>query len=215
MTRSYATHLPRANIISHPNDPEVIGCIKGLESGQTVDEYVDKTVRESLRLGGTLVEAGDTSAVALWELPSGGASALQGSHGPEDINVAAVKKEWKEVVQRAKKQHIGLETKSSQIRQHYVLDFLGRNPHVPKVPGAISAVVAPFLNRAKQDQHSVWLEATSPNVVPLYEHFGFKIVEEITVGAGRFDEDGQTKDGGSGVKAWLMLIDNHGAGAAC
>ncbi|KAM3072583.1 hypothetical protein ACMFMG_009376 [Clarireedia jacksonii] len=208
MTRSYATHLPRANIISHPNDPEVIGCIKGLASAFG-------KVPATTSFSGTLVEAGDTSAVALWELPSGGASALQGSHGPEDINVAAVKKEWKEVVQRAKKQHIGLETKSSQIRQHYVLDFLGRNPHVPKVPGAISAVVAPFLNRAKQDQHSVWLEATSPNVVPLYEHFGFKIVEEITVGAGRFDEDGQTKDGGSGVKAWLMLIDNHGAGAAC
>lgn len=232
MIRSHSTEFPRARIVSHASDTELSSCIKGLasafnrvpctnsfslESGQTVHEYVDKAVRNSLRLGGTLVEAGSTSAIALWELPSRRPAALTSSgtsrQDGENTSVSPIKREWVEVIDQAKRKHIGLEIatpelKSSQIRQHYHLDFLGRNPHVPRVPGAISAVVVPFLDRAKQDQLSVWLEATSSDIVPLYEHFGFRVVEEITVGAGRFDGAGQTKEGGLGVKAWLMLIKN-------
>jgi len=80
---------------------------------------------------------------------------------------------------------------------------------VPKIPGAISAVVLPYLARAEQDQLSVWLEATSLDVVTLYQHFGFRVLEEITVGVGRVDGSGAPRKGGEGVKAWLMLVDNH------
>lgn len=95
------------------------------------------------------------------------------------------------------------------IKPHYHLDFLARNPDIsPKVPGAISAVVRPYLARAKQEGLSVWLEATSLDVVPLYEYFGFRVMEEILVGKGKVDRSGRLQTGGEGVKAWLMVVDN-------
>jgi len=229
-----------ARFVTPTDHTEVTRCVKALasafdkvpctnsfsiESGQSVYEYVDVTVRSSLRRpGGALVEAGDASAVALWELPysSDNATTTSPSSGSTDKNpeemkptegvLSPVKKEWKEVVRRAKEKHIGINKSRSEwrINPHYHLDFLARNPHVPRVEGALSAVVLPFLGRAEQDELNVWLEATSPDIVPLYEYFGFRVVEEITVGVGTFDGHGKAKEGGEGVKAWLMLIDNRG-----
>ncbi len=198
---------PMARIVSPTSPADVSRCVGALASafakvpctnsfskasGQTVLDYVDTTVRASIHQpGGTLVEAGDTSAVALWELPY----TLDKTASPATSKapqVPPVKKEWKDVVHRAKEKYIGVDGPPSQgqIRPHYHLDFLGRNPHVPKVSGAVSAVVRPFLARAEQDQLNVWLEATSPDVVTLYEYFGFKVVEEIKVGVGKFDGGG-------------------------
>ncbi len=95
-----------------------------------------------LRPGGALVEAGDTSAVALWELPHTRDQAVLPvtsvrSIEPEIPHIPAIKKEWKEAVRRAKEKYIGLDGPLPQgrVRPHYHLDFLARNPHIPKVEG--------------------------------------------------------------------------------
>jgi len=220
--------LPPSRIVHPTNEAEVTKCVWTLatafdkvpctnafsaESGQTVLNYVDKTIRHSIGANGVLVEAANASAVALWELPA--------FHPIVNIvpqtpyrSLGIAKQEWKQTVQQAKIKYIGTDMDPETgggmfIRPHYHLDFLARNPHTPKTPGAISAVVVPYLARANQDQLSVWLEATSLDVVPLYQHFGFRVVEEITIGVGRVDEQGRLKQGGEGVKAWLMLVDNH------
>ncbi|KAH8660306.1 hypothetical protein BX600DRAFT_513922 [Xylariales sp. PMI_506] len=226
---------PIANIVSPTNQLQVAACIETLSNAflkvpctyafstenlstpteNAVRSYVHRVVRQSLRSGATLVEAGGNSAVALWELPYQ-SDMITTNHSFDEISDGLTKKEWKEAVRSAKEKYIGLEPLQSgfssserKVRPHYHLDFLGRDPSVPKVPGAISAVVTPFLDRAKQDGLKVWLEATSPEVAELYEHYGFKILEEITVGQGRVDANGGFLTGGPGVKAWLMLVDNH------
>jgi len=239
-TRS-ASALPPARVVRPADEADVSKCVWTLasafdrvpctnafsaESGQTVLAYVDKTIRSSLGENGVLVEAANSSAVALWELPCTyahqeqvqGQGAQQQQQEEEENpgegkmkrrTYGPVKEEWKRVVHRAKAKYIGTEKSTGAVRPHYHLDFLARNPAVPKIPGAISAVVLPYLARAEQDQLSVWLEATSLDVVTLYQHFGFRVLEEITVGVGRVDGSGALKRGGEGVKAWLMLVDNH------
>ena len=234
VTRMYSHRTsPGARIISPTHHAAVSRCIDTLASAfnkvpctycfsiefanasstYPVRAYIDKSIRDSLRSGGVLVEAGGASGVALWELHHPRGETVT-SDKPEAA-VGPIKREWKEKIRLAKQKYIGVGQQSpgstsSQpvIRPHYDLDFLGRNPHLPSVPGAISAVVVPFLERARKEHLSVWLEATSLDVVPIYKHFGFQVVEEITVGSGRVNDYGETEDGGSGVRAWLMLIDN-------
>ncbi|ORY71034.1 uncharacterized protein BCR38DRAFT_415743 [Pseudomassariella vexata] len=225
-------------IVSPSNHAEVSACIKtlaaafrtvpctfafSLEStrGTTEDPvsaYVDRTIRKSLRSGAALVQSGETSAVSLWELPHFDKKcAPHTEESEDDTSVGPIKREWGDIIHRAKAKYIGVAQSASNmsttqehptIMPHYHLDFLGRNPHVTKILGAVSAVVVSFLEQARQERLKVWLEATSPEVIPLYEHFGFKMLEEITVGSGSVDNQGRAQEGGPGVKAWLMLIDN-------
>ncbi|KAM7206120.1 hypothetical protein V8F20_002902 [Naviculisporaceae sp. PSN 640] len=201
------------------------------ESNQTVHAYVTKTILESIQChGGVLLQAGDASAVALWEVPTpvtGSTTDSGPSRNHDNINSSdspstgdiSMKQEWKTLVRAAKIQYIGvvdspastLKTGVAVIKPHYHLDFLARNPEVyPKVQGAISAVVRPYLSLAKKEGRNVWLEATSLDVVPLYEYYGFKVVEEILVGKGKVDGKGRLEEGGEGVKARLMVMDNSG-----
>ncbi len=93
---------------------------------------------------------------------------------------------------------------------HYHLSFLARNPdHPAKTPGAISAVVLPFLDRAREEGVPVWLEATYPHAVSVYEHYGFRICEEVSVGKGKVNLEGWPEEGGEGVTAWGMVWDGH------
>ncbi len=135
-------------------------------------------------------------------------SLLSSAPEPSAHQAGSIKAEWKALVRAAKQKYIGIDPKDQTFKPHFHLDFLGRNPDVLKVPGAVSAVVVPFLGLAEQDNLPVWLEATSPDVVRLYKNFGFRVIQEITIGVGRIDAEGYTKEGGEGVKAWLMLIEN-------
>ncbi|KAK3364722.1 hypothetical protein B0T25DRAFT_530853 [Lasiosphaeria hispida] len=236
-TRPYSrVALPLARIVQPADEADVSKCVWTIasafdrvpctnafsaESGQTVLNYVNKTIRSSISRNGVLIEAADTSAVALWELPNlhrvaegPGSTSSGGLHNRTDSD-QHIKNEWKQVVQLAKMKYIGTERNSETdditILPHYHLDFLARNPSVPKIPGAISAVVLPYLAKAKQDRLSVWLEATSLDVVTLYKHFGFRVLEEITIGVGRVDGQGKLQNEGEGFKAWLMWVDNDGS----
>ncbi|KAJ9499865.1 hypothetical protein H2202_004855 [Exophiala xenobiotica] len=98
---------------------------------------------------------------------------------------------------------------SLPLRPYYHLSFLARNTAIPKVSGSINAVMLPFLQRAKAENAPAWLEATTPQAVKIYEHFGFRIAEQIVVGKGKIDHEGwPTVDGkGEGVTAWAMIYD--------
>jgi hypothetical protein len=94
-----------------------------------------------------------------------------------------------------------------KLKPHYHLAFLARVPGREDVKGAISAAVLPFLAKARDEGVPVWLEATDPHAVAVYEHYGFRVCEVVIVGVGRVAGDGWPKEGGEGVKWWGMLWD--------
>ncbi|KIY00679.1 uncharacterized protein Z520_03344 [Fonsecaea multimorphosa CBS 102226] len=103
------------------------------------------------------------------------------------------------------------DSQEQQLRPFYHLSFLARNPAKPRVQGSINAVMMPFLERAKAEGVPAWLEATTRQAVRLYEHFGFRVVEEIVVGKGLVDALGwpAAGDKAEGVTAWAMIFDSH------
>lgn len=147
---------------------------------------------ECIRGGATFVEAGDWSAVAVWEPAdyAGHPFATTGTLKP-------MRAAWRQEVARCKAKHVN--------QPHWHLDFLARNPDKPSVPGAITAVLKPFLDRATAAHQPVWLEATDLKAVRIYKHFGFEVVEEIPVGAGMIDSKGWPMDGGTGVIGYCMV----------
>ena len=96
-----------------------------------------------------------------------------------------------------------------KLKPHWHLAFLARDPAKSDVKGAISAVMLPFLERAREEGVPIWLEATYPHAVAVYEHYGFRVCEEVVIGAGKVGPDGWPKEDGEGVRAWGMIFDGH------
>ncbi|KIW48789.1 uncharacterized protein PV06_01354 [Exophiala oligosperma] len=183
-------------------------------------------ILDSASSGAELVQAGSWSAVALWEPPQFQGKAFIDSKA----DPGALLTEWRGKVRAAKARCLALPSNSSpstdsesnstsdsdkgtevQLRPFYHLSFLARNKSVSKVEGSINAVMTPFLNRAKDENVPAWLEATTPQAAKIYEHFGFRVVEKITIGKGKIDPEGwPSLDGqGEGVTAWAMVYDQH------
>ena len=184
--------------------------------------------------GAILVEAGNWSAIALWEPPNfPGKPFAEVKENPRPILNG-----WRTSVRRMKATYLydpevytsspvtgsGSDQKVEdvQLRPYWHLSFLARNPSgdtdnpysTAPVPGAIGAVLQPYLAEARDAGVPVWLEATSPHAVGIYEHFGFRLCEEVVVGAGRCDADGRPVEAGAegmadGVRAWGMIYDGH------
>ena len=163
-----------------------------------------------------LTEAGPWAAVASWETPS--YNGLPFSEAK--ANPGPLLSEWRAAVARMRARYVGYAdaaeaavngaektTQPRKLRPHYHLNFLARIPGREDVKGAISAVMLPFLAQAREQGVPVWLEATYPHAVGVYQHYGFRICEEVTIGVGRVGADGWPKEGGPGVKAWGMLWD--------
>lgn len=135
-----------------------------------------------------MVEAGDWSAIASWEPPhfKGKSFAVTGTTGP-------MRKAWRARIAELKPE------------RHWHLQFLARNPDVPLVSGSITAVIQPFLARARAEGVPAWLEAVDERSVKLYERFGFRLVEKVTMGKGQVNALGWPEEGGEGVSGWCMI----------
>lgn len=71
--------------------------------------------------------------------------------------------------------------------------------------GVIRAVIEPYLQKAQDADLPVWLEATNEHARDVYAHFGFKVVEEVVIGEGSIDRNGNLVKGGKGVIIYGML----------
>lgn len=149
--------------------------------------YFAPGIEKGANEGAILVES-SWSAIALWEPADfkGASFAVTGSSGP-------LRSAWRERI-------AALRPKTP----HYHLQLLARNPDI-RVEGSITAVVQPFLDRAKDEGFPVWLEAVDEKSARLYEHFGFKLVEKVTVGKGEVNSFGYP-GGGEGVSGWCMIF---------
>ncbi|KAI2632202.1 hypothetical protein GGR54DRAFT_634968 [Hypoxylon sp. NC1633] len=79
--------------------------------------------------------------------------------------------------------------------RYWKLSLMARDPGVLYVPGAVRAVLVPFIERFTSEHNEgsampVWLEAGSEQARDVYAHFGFRDVGEIEVG---------------GIKTWAMV----------
>jgi hypothetical protein len=157
-------------------------------------------ITDTAESGGELVEAGSWSAVALWEPPDfkGKVFLDVGISGP-------LRSEWKQRVEEAKVKHLA--SADGQLRACYHLAFLARNPDIASVPGSITAVIKPFLDRAKAEGVPAWLEATYPRATAVYEKHGFRLVETITFGESKVNAEGWPEEGGEGIKGYCMIFD--------
>jgi hypothetical protein len=151
-------------------------------------------IRSGYESGSTCLQAGDWSAVAIWEAPDfkGKPFTHMGSAGP-------IRNAWRDRVQAAKEKYL-------QGKPFWHLAFLARNPHGPAVAGAISALVKPVLEKAKAEGVPVWLEAVDERGVAIYTHWGFELVDHVVVGAGTHGTHGWPEEGGPGVSGYCMIF---------
>ncbi|KAF8853230.1 hypothetical protein BDZ45DRAFT_629291 [Acephala macrosclerotiorum] len=151
------------------------------------------SIRTRVALGAHLVEAGDWAAVALWVPP-------HVKIPPPDLStLPAPLVEYKQKYAEVKKRYLG-------DRSHWYLNLLGRHPE-RKEAGAIRALFEPYLLQAREAGLPAWVEATNAHARDVYAHFGFRVVEEVVIGEGSIDANGDFVSGGKGVVTYGMIAE--------
>lgn len=174
-----------------------------------VRRHIAQGITDSAHHGAELVEAGDFSALAVWETTS-----YRGVPFSERMrNIGPVREEWRTKVQAMKEKYIGTSTSAAgvqELKPFYHLGFLARNPlQENSVKGAISAVIRPWLERAEKEGVPIWLEATYDHAVDVYKHYGFRLVETLKIAVGSRNAVGWPEEGGEGVCGYCMIYDRH------
>lgn len=97
---------------------------------------------------------------------------------------------------------------NTEIRTFYHLALLVRDTGADKAETAqaVKEAMALYLDRAKKEEVPIFLEASSQESKAEFETWGFKAVEEISVGQGKVDERGWPTSGGAGLKVWGMVF---------
>jgi hypothetical protein len=77
----------------------------------------------------------------------------------------------------------------------------------PAYSGLIRALIDPFLQKAADQGVPAWLEATNKHSRDVYEHLGFREVDQIRIGAGQADQTGNLIAGGEGITIFCMIAE--------
>lgn len=176
--------------------------------------HFEHKIKKIAASNAVMLQAGDWSGVVIWEPPNFKDPRASDALDPKRQLFV----EWRARIKVVKAKYLsdpdyvvsedsGHENVS--FRPYYHLGFLARNPDIPTVQGTITALLEPFLQRARKEGVPVWLEASSPYAVGIYEHFGFRLVEVITIGIGKYGSDGWPKEGGEGINGYAMIYDGH------
>jgi hypothetical protein len=143
---------------------------------------------------------------------------------PNEVKRYTSKDYFFEKREEIKKQHI-------RDRPFWLLHILARNPELQtpgmclpssaeftsdfsgwftwRYTGAISAVVEPYLNRAREEGVPAWLEATNEHARDIYIHFGFRVVDTLKV-TRITPAPGTTVDKEKeSVDVYAMIYDSH------
>ncbi|OQU97070.1 hypothetical protein CLAIMM_03072 [Cladophialophora immunda] len=141
--------------------------------------------------GGILIQTFEWAGVALW-LPPGIEKPVTNSAA---ISEGAV--EYRRKFDALKKKHLG-------DRTYWYLNLIARSPSRLE-KGAIRNLVEPFLQKAREQNIPVWLEATNQHAREVYTHLGFKTVEEVRIGEGVVNAEGWAQPNGEGVLTYGMV----------
>ncbi|KIV88030.1 hypothetical protein, variant [Exophiala mesophila] len=167
---------------SKPDNPK-------LQNPQLALDHWLPLVRGRADNGGVLVQTYDWAAVALWLPP--------GIQKPPYTTTHRGILEYRDKFDALKAKTLG-------DRSYWYLNLIARSPSRAD-KGAIRGVIDPFIEKARQQEVPLWLEAISEHARDVYAHLGFRVVETVVIGAGAINEQGWVEDGGSGVKCWGMV----------
>lgn len=145
---------------------------------QAYRSVVKQYLLPGARSGAFIAEAGDFSACASWWPP--------GSHqAPKDVE------DFDELERQGKtlSAAFGREVEKIKIEQiwsrygqeFWQLGLLARDPRKPAVPGAVRAVLQPFIDQAAAAEKPIWLVTTSTHARDIYLYFGWQVVRMVTV----------------------------------
>ena len=137
-------------------------------------QVVRHQIGPSLESGAFIVEAVDFTACAAW-FPPGSHNAPRGDQP-----------DWNEI-DKARHKHIW----SKYGQDHWSLMLIARDPARENVPGIVSAIMRPFMQRATQEGRPIWLSTTSEHAKNIYLHYGWQVVHTA------FDQ---------GKSTWAMVL---------
>jgi hypothetical protein len=166
---------------------------------QTLEENINDFETRLIQLATTadahIVQSDDQlSSVAVWIPPSHPTPAFPEPLIPE--------------FREAEDEYARLLEKHLKGRPHWHLTILAKDPLLSDVKSSTSSVVRPFLEMTKLDNVPAMLECIDERAKAIYEHYGFKVVEEFTIAVGKSDAQGNPDTNGEGLKAWYMLYNN-------
>ncbi|KAI0830427.1 hypothetical protein F5Y06DRAFT_206432 [Hypoxylon sp. FL0890] len=149
-------------------------------------------IATKLKASGFIVEAGGFATVACWE--PGMVGEPYASHSSvlaQRPLFAEFVKGWANLMRR----HLYPIAERVSGGRYWKLSLMARDPAVEYVPGAVRAVLVPFIERFTSDQNEdgpmpVWLEAGSDRARAIYAHYGFREVGEVEA---------------NGIKTWGMI----------
>lgn len=165
-----------------------------------VKHFESGSITPSARNGAVIAEADNWTAAALWKPPG----FTGGMDAPLFHNPPPLLKEFMRKAAAARAKYLDPEFQE----RHWQLGYLARDPSKPG-KGAVSAVMRPFLERAKEDGVPAWLESVDLHAVQVYEHYGFRVCEKMIIGQGIARPDGWPEEGGEGFAVWAMVFDQH------
>ncbi|KAL4946281.1 hypothetical protein BDV06DRAFT_218610 [Aspergillus oleicola] len=150
-----------------------------------------KNVTTRAGLGAELVEAGGFAAAAVWFPPSISIS-TDGITNPKILDYLGS-------LIPIRKEHL-------QGRKHWYLSLIGRHPQRTE-PGAVRAVIEPYIKKAREQGVPLWLEAINDHARDVYQRFGFRTVAEARVGVGRTSSRGELDENGEGMLVYAMMAE--------
>lgn len=165
--------------------------VKHFESGRILTSVED---------GALIAEADDWTAASLWE-PPGFKNRM---NAPRYQNPLPVLKEFMAKDAAVRARYLGPEDQ----QRFWYCNYLARDPSKTG-KGAVSAVIRPFLERAREDGVPAWLISVDLHAVEVYEHYGFRVYAKMIVGKGKAGADGWPEENGEGFAVWAMVLDEH------
>ncbi|KAL9620734.1 MAG: hypothetical protein Q9160_004747 [Pyrenula sp. 1 TL-2023] len=172
-------------------------------SRRRLEEHFAPSCYALTRDGAIIAEAGNFAAAALWEPP--GFVLKNPPTNPDGSRAGPVGRtidEFRAIASNIKRKCLGDEAMDEA--RYWHLSRIARAEDRNE-KGVVSAIIKPFLEKAKQDGVPVWLESVAENAKNMYLHFGFEVVDEIIIGVGRLDAKGDENQSGEGILSWAMV----------
>lgn len=192
-SREYIERIARIATRASLRDQYLLAFMK--ESGTiTPDTTTDEVFQQMLQTklerikrkvndGAVLAECGNFSVMACWSPPSPAiAHHLDRQVRQLDSARQPIYAPFQRAIYEARAKHLY----PVYGDRYWNLSLMARDPSVPPVPGAVRAVMQPFMQKAGENGEAIWLEASNLHARDVYAHFGFRTVEVIFVETAEF-----------------------------
>lgn len=145
---------------------------------QEYHALIEQYLLPGVAAGAQIIEAGDFSACAAWwppgsHRPPQAPTNDQSEDGTEEMLMSAFERQ----IDQVRNEHVW----SKYGQEYWYLGLLGRDPRKLAVPGAVRAVLRPYIERAAREGKPIWLTTTNPRARDIYVHLGWAVVKEVVV----------------------------------